>query len=177
MKKIVLLALLLVPTMSFAASSVRVLGTKNATTTSGATATAAPAAKVLPAKAATASSASAGSRVGTVRALPKVASGTVSTAATNSTSRFPVITPAHSYNTVNKPQTVSGGTTVINADLDNYYNKDEVNTIINELKDDEDPRVDMIHLGNKRADWFRTHEDRVKDLEREGYVFMWVEEE
>jgi len=177
MKKIIVLALLILPVTSFGASSVRVLGAK-AAPASGSGVTAAPApAKALPAKSATTNaSGNSGSRIGTVRAIPKATTTAAGTAATTGNpSRFPVISPAHSYSSVTKPQT-SGTTTVINPDLSNYYTKEEVDYKIEQIEPEEDPRVDMIHLGSKRAEWMKTHEDKVKELENDGYVFMWVEE-
>ena len=173
MKKIFVLTLLLVPTVSFAAPSVRVLGSGSGTTASSATGS-----KITPAKTANVSKAAtlntakgastAGSRIGTVRAVPKVGSGTVSTTASGAASRFPVITPAHSYSSVTKPQTASGNTT-INVDLDNYYNKEEVNTIINALKEEDDPRIDAIRLVDPSTPGLHT-----KDLPSD-YVYMWIE--
>ena len=186
MKKYVILALMFVPMVSFAAPSVRVLGSGTATSASSTTG-----AKVTPAKttaaakntvtAAKATTANAGSRVGTVRVSPKpVGSGT--TSGTGTTSRFPVITPAHSYNSLNKPQSTGGGTTVINQEvnLDNYYNKqdvdnkiEEINTTINNLEPEKDPRVDMIRKGHPERDW-EGHPD-LDDLKTNHY-FMWIEE-
>ncbi len=172
MKKLVLLALLIIPVTSFAASSVRVLGAKPASTSGSS----APAAKVLPAKAATTTAAKSGatstnSRIGTVRAKPKTTLGTVSTASSGvSAARFPVITPANSYSSVNKPQS-AGGTTVVNqnVNLENYYTKEEVDEKL------DDPRFDMIRVGNKNPeeDW-RTHPN-LENLKKD-YVFFWVEE-
>ena len=171
MKKCLILVLLLLPTVSLAAPSVRVLGSGTGTTASSSTG-----AKITPAKTANISktatlgtnkgAATAGSRVGTLRAVPKVGSGVANTSASGAASRFPVITPAHSYSSVTKPQ-VTGGTT-INVDLDNYYNKQEVNNIINALKEEDDPRIDAIRL----VDPSNMH---TKDLP-DDYVYMWIEE-
>lgn len=172
MKKLLIFALMFIPVASFAASSVRVLGAKPASTSGSS----APAAKVLPAKAATTTAAKSGttstnSRIGTVRAKPKTTLGTVSTASSGvSAARFPVITPANSYSSVNKPQS-AGGTTVVNqnVNLENYYTKDEVDEKL------DDPRFDMIRVGNKNPeeDW-RTHPN-LENLKKD-YVFFWVEE-
>lgn len=175
MKKLILLALLIIPVTSFAASSVRVLGAKTAPT-SGSSATSAPAAKVLPAKAATTTAAKSGttstnSRIGTVRAKPKTTVGTVSTASSgSSTARFPVITPANSYSSVNKPQ-AAGGTTVVNqnVNLENYYTKDEVDDKL------DDPRFDMIRVGNENPERYWQGNPKLEGL-RGDYVFFWVEE-
>ncbi|MBR0212295.1 MAG: hypothetical protein IJQ55_01690, partial [Alphaproteobacteria bacterium] len=177
MKKFLVLALLLAPAVSFAAPSVRVLGSGSGTTASSATGS-----KITPAKTASVSKTAAtnaanagrtasGSRIGTVRATPKVANTVANTTASGTASRFPVITPAHSYSSVTKPQT-AGGNTTVNVDLDNYYNKEEVNNIINALKQEDDPRFDMIRVshGNPQDNWNGYQIP-------EGYVFMWIEEE
>lgn len=158
MKKFILLALLCIPVTSFAASSVRVLGTKSANP--GTSASAAPV-KVLPTKTTNVSAdRAAGARVGTIKTAPKVTTNTITAnknvTTSTSAARFPVITPAHSYDSVKKPQTA--GTTVVNAE--------------------EDPRVDMIHMGNREDYWRHTKnmDGRVSDLVNDGYVFMWVED-
>ena len=158
---------------AFSASSVRVLG-------SGSTATgsvAKPAAKVVPAKTTTAKATTGGntatsSRIGTVRTKsvkPTATTGTITSSASNTSattnSRFPVITPAHSYNTVTKPQTGGTGTS----------------TSPTPVSVSDDPRFDMILKANSaeemRADWVRrVGENVVRQRENEGYVFMWVEE-
>ena len=144
MKKLLIFALLIVPVASFGASSVRVLGagttpvagTKTTTTSSAARVTPSKVTVAKPAAAATASNA-ATSRIGTIRVKPKTTTGTLtgsSTGTTTAGSRFPVITPAHSYDSVKTPQ-VAGGTTVVNAE--------------------EDTRVDMIHMGGDRENYWR----------------------
>lgn len=178
MKKILIFALMFVPMVSFAAPSVRVLGSGTGTTASSTSG-----AKITPAKISSVSksaalntsksSSTAGSRVGTLRAVPKVGSGVVSTTGGVSTaSRFPVITPAHSYSSITKPQ-VTGGTTVING----VTEEDVVNIIVQELKKNEDPRVDMIYTGeNREAYWRDKNPQLVDQYLNEGYVFMWIEE-
>lgn len=189
-KYIIVLVLMLMPMVSFAAPSVRVLGSGTGTPASSTTG-----AKVTPAKtssvaktAATTTNAAAGARIGTLRATPKVSTAKPVAASTANTARFPVITPAHSYSSVTKPQAVGGGKTVINNDvnLDNYYNKEEVNNnyynkeevdnIVNELKDEDDPRFDMVRVsvGNPRPNWVGN--PKLEQREGEGYVFMWIEE-
>lgn len=180
MKKYLILALMFVPMVSFAAPSVRVLGTGTGTpasATSGAKVT--PAKNASVAKVATSvggtSNSAAASRIGTLRAAPKVGSGTGAAAATG-TARFPVITPAHSYSSVNKPQAVGGGTTV-NVDLTKYYDKEEVDNIINALEQIEDPAIDMVRVsstGNPKSKWENNpwYQKRIDD----GFVFMWIEE-
>jgi hypothetical protein len=73
-----------------------------------------------------------------------------------------VITPAHSYNTVPKQQ-ATGGTTIITQEIG------------------DDPRFDMIRKADNAADLRRqwvaeVGEDEVARRERQGYVFMWIEE-
>ena len=168
MKKLLVFAILLLPMTTFAASSVRVLGAKPAT--SGATTTTAMTSNISKAaQSKTASTNTDGattSRIGAISSKAKKATGTLTgskTTGTTSGSRFPVITPAHSYNTVNKPQSgtnntgTGGGTTVITRDVD-------------------DPRFDMIHVNNRESYWRNEMPDLVNQREREGYVFMWVEE-
>lgn len=181
MKKLLIFALLVLPMTAFAASSVRVLGTgmtpgagaKTTTTTSGA-------AKVTPAKitaakpaSGTTSSSASGSnasRIGAIRVKPKTTTGTVSGTTSSSGSRFPVITPAQSYKTVNSQQ--AAGNTASNSGT--------VSPTPAAVSDD--PRFDMILSGADsaeeiRADWVnRVGKDLVEKREREGYVFMWVEE-
>jgi len=190
MKKLLIFALLFVPVTSFAASSVRVLGSGSSAlpgsgsatkTTSATPARAVSAAKVATPKAATAAAAKAGdgstSRIGTISAKVKkpVTTTTTTTTSTGSTassgSRFPVITPAQSYNTVVKPQ-ANTGTTVVPGDID-------LVSIINAVKAEieEDPRVDMIHAGNREAYWRdKVGNATVNKYLNDGYYFMWIEE-
>jgi len=182
MKKYVIFALLFVPMAAFSAPSVRVLGNNTASAGNN---TSVVAKKATPAKTAPVVTNTANtSRVGTIR--PKT--GTVSSIKPSSESRFPVIAPNHIYNSVSTPKP-TGGTTVINSEVDtdaivntvmqevanNYYNQEEIDNIVNNL-DEEDPRVDMIHMGNKRSDWMTSHAAEVQALEDQGYVFMWVED-
>ena len=180
MKKIVFLVLSILPLSVFGAPSVRVLGSGTGTPASSTTGS-----KVTPVKTssvakanATTTNAAAGSRVGTLRATPKVGTAKPAAATAAGTARFPVITPAHSYSSVTKPQAAGAGATVINnnVDLDNYYNKEEVNNIVNELKDEDDPRFDMVRVsvGNPRPNWVGN--PKLEQREGEGYVFMWIEE-
>ncbi len=171
MKKLLIFALLLVPMTAFAASSVRVLGTG---TTPGAgtkvtAANTANTARVTPAKAtaakpaaASAASTAATSRIGTIRVKPKTtATGTLtssSSGTTSSGSRFPVITPAHSYKTVG-PQQAQSSTVQPQP-----------------VAMEDDPRFDMIRTYQSEEDWRRQNNDLVNQRVNENYVFMWVEE-
>ena len=188
MKKLLIFALLFVPVTSFAASSVRVLGSGSSAlpgsgsatkTTSATPARAVSTAKAATPKAATAAAAKAGdgstSRIGTISAKVKKPVTTTATTSTGSTassgSRFPVITPAQSYNTVAKPQ-ANTGTTVVPGDID-------LVSIINAVKAEieEDPRVDMIHAGNREAYWRdKVGNATVNKYLNDGYYFMWIEE-
>jgi len=179
MKKYIVLALLFVPMVAWGAPSVRVLGNKAATPAATTTVT-----KVTPAKTTAVTTGDTTSRVGTVRAKAKTSA--VSNTAANSVSRFPVITPAKSYNAVIKPQPSGGNTTVkpvdvdtdaivqevtqnVEQNIDNY--KQEVNTIINELKDKDDPRFDMVRVSTENPVNKWSGYDIPSD-----YVFMWVED-
>ena len=175
MKKLLVFAFMILPMTAFAASSVRVLGTgvtpgagaKTTTTNSGATKV--TPAKVMAAKPAAASTSSTAattpsSRIGTIRAKPKVTTGTISASSNTNTagSRFPVITPAHSYNTVGKQQASGGNTSGSNVSSE---------TVILD-----DPRFDMIHVNSREDYWRQRNNALVNQRESEGYVFMWIEE-
>ena len=170
MKKLLIFTLLLLPMTTFAASSVRVLGAKPATTTaSGTTATNTGSSNLMRAAQATKTSAAntAGattSRIGTVSSKAKKTTGTLTGATTTSAgSRFPVITPAHSYNTVNKPQSGS-----------NNAGTGSNTTIVKEAE--EDPRLDMIHVNSQETYWRNKNNALVNQRLDDGYVFMWIEE-
>lgn len=186
MKKFLIFALLFIPMTSFAASSVRVLGTKTATPGVSTTTSA----KVVPAKTtATKTGDTSVSRIGTVRPkTTKTTTGTVSNTASVSGSRFPVITPVKSYNTVTTPKQENTGSAVVPSQVDtteivdritnilneNYVQKEEVNTIIQQNLDD--PRFDAIVVtGNANYDPVAKWAAKGKTLP-EGYVYMWVEE-
>ena len=173
MKKFLIFALLILPVASFGASSVRVLGSGAATPAAGAKTTTISAAKITPAKvtaakpsAASTASTATTSRIGTIRAKPKTTTGTISAGTSGGTtstgSRFPVITPAHSYKVVNTQQAAgntggsSGGTQVVGVD--------------------DDPRFDMIHVDSREDYWRNKNNSLVNQRIDEGYVFMWVEE-
>ena len=187
MKKLFIFALLILPMTTFAASSVRVLGSGSNLPGAGTTKTTSSSAKVattpkaaLPKAAASAAKAGDGSssRIGTVRVKPTAkttttttATGTTSNAAATAGSRFPVITPAHSYNTVVNPESGNGiKPGAQNVDLSNYYNKQEVDDKL------DDPRFDMIRInnGNPESHWYGNA--LLQQRKNEGYVFMWIEE-
>lgn len=171
MKKLLIFALLFVPVASFGASSVRVLGA-GTTPVAGTKITTSTAAKVTPSKvtaakpaAASTASNAATSRIGTIRVKPKTTTGTLTSSSAGTTSagsRFPVITPAHSYKTVGTQQAAgnTGGGAV----------QPQPVSI------DDDPRFDMIRTYKSEADWRAKNNDLVNQRIDEDYVFMWVEE-
>ncbi len=187
MKKLLIFALLLVPMTTYAASSVRVLGAKSATTNAGTTTTTTSGTSNL-SKAATAAksgatSSNAGSaRIGTISSrAKKIAAATGTNSVTTSSSRFPVITPAHSYKTVTPPQpgTEGGGVNPGCCDVD-------VNAIVDAVTQriPDDPRVDMIRTfpasqaGQAEAimTQYWQNNPRYAGFRQDGWVFMWVEE-
>ena len=72
----------------------------------------------------------------------------------------------------------------INDNDANYANVDDTNGTNNELEDDseyelkdeDDPRFDMVRVsvGNPRPNWVGN--PKLEQREGEGYVFMWIEE-
>ena len=197
MKKYVISLLLFLPMVSFGAPSVRMLGNQpalSAAISSGA--------KVTPVKAPNESSSSSSSaRIGTLSARSKP-SNLSSVKTVSSSSRFPVIQPAFSYNSVSTPQTGgtsgSSGSANVPANVNvaeivdavtqnierNYYNTDQVynNThfveavqnVINDNTND-DPRFDAIRIsdGNPRTYW----ENKGLSLPSDNsYVYIWIEE-
>ncbi len=187
MKKFGLLLLLLfVPVVSFGAPSIRMLGNKTAMTT-----TAASGSKITPVKATVSNEASnSTARLGSLRAKSKTNNLTTNNSLKGS--RFPVITPASSYNSVAAPQISGGtygGTASVPANVDvaaivdavtqnianDYYNKTEVyNT--NEFKEavraeipeeTDDPRIDAIRIGSRPS-----HSAELDP----NYVYIWIEE-
>ncbi len=198
MKKYFGLFLLFLPMVSLGAPSVRVLGNQPALTAainSGA--------KLTPVKASNENSGSAAARVGTLSAKPKV-SNLSSANSINSSSRFPVIQPAHSYSSVSSPQTggaSSGGSAsyapsnvnvaeIIDAVTEhienNYYdtahvynNNKFVTAVRNVINDNEkdDPRFDAIRIsnGNPRTYW-ESKGLSLPDDSTNKYVYIWIEE-
>jgi len=172
MKKLLIFAFMLLPMTAFSASSVRVLGSGSNLPGSGSTTkTTTSSARVTPSKAAapkttttTKTGDSTSSRVGTVRAKPKTTTGGTSST-TTAGSRFPVITPAHSYNTVVNPKT--GGTTTAGT------SSAEVEVIVNAILED-DPRFDMIRINNGSPE-NKWDAQKVAQRKAQGYVFMWIE--
>ena len=169
MKKFLIFALLILPITSFGASSVRVLGSGTATPAAGlASATKVTPAKVTAAKPAAASTAStaATSRIGTIRVKPNATTNTLSAGTSSSTSagsRFPVITPAHSYKTVTSQQ--AGAT-----------NTGTGTGTAQPASVTDDPRFDMIHVNSQETYWRNKNNALVNQRLGDGYVFMWIEE-
>lgn len=171
MKKFLIFALFVFPMIAVAAPSVRMLGNN--------TTNAASVQKITPTK--TGNTATTSARVGVLRAAPKTSGGNVG-AITGSNSRFPIITPAHSYNSVAAPS--KDTTVVVPADVDinaitdevtqrienNYYNKTEVynNDEFKEaVKNVDDPRIDAIKVGSRPVHSATLPSD---------YVYIWIEE-
>lgn len=172
MKKLLIFALLIVPVASFGAPSVRVLGAgttpvvgkKTTTTSSAARVTPSKVTAAKPAAAATASNAST-SRIGTIRVKPKTTTGTLTGSSTGTTtvgSRFPVITPAHSYKTVGTQQAAG--------------NTSSGTVRPQPVSIGDDPRFDMIRTYESEDEWRAKNNDLVNQRIEDGYVFMWVEE-
>lgn len=171
MKKFLVFIFLVIPTLTFAVPSVRVLGNNSTAKAVANTGT-----KITPAKATGNTNASIGtstSRIGTLRAKAKT-TGT-SGALTNSNTRFPIISAPQSYNSVATPKSDSVIGTVSGADTDaivntivqyienNYYNKEEIHNMQNE----DDPRIDAIKVGSKPVHKASLPSD---------YVYIWIEE-
>lgn len=176
MNKVLILTLLFVPTLSFAAPSVRMLGNKAPTSLSAQTET-----KVTPTKN---TSNTALSRVGTLRVNTKTTGNTG--AITSSSSRFPVITPAHSYSSVVSPGTVNTNTGATVAGVDaaaiadavaeakeelrqEYYNKSQFTEAVRDAIED-DPRFDAIRLVDPAQAKNRQGQTLPSD-----YVYIWIE--
>lgn len=178
MKKFLVFIFLVIPTLTFAVPSVRVLGNNSTAKAVANTGT-----KITPAKATGNTNASIGtstSRIGTLRAKAKT-TGT-SGALINSNTRFPIISAPQSYNSVATPKSDSVIGTVSGADTDaivntivqyvenNYYNKEEIynnNEFIQAVKDVDDPRIDAIKVGSKPVHKASLPSD---------YVYIWIEE-
>ena len=169
MKKFLVAVLLFIPIVSFAAPSVRMLGTKSTTGTAVAdsgssvkTTTSVKVNQTLPVRAAN---------------NVKLKTSNLSGAISDSGSRFPAVTTAKTYSsaTDSKVPTVSG--TVITDDTvntiiqavennihNNYYNKTEV---IQAVKDIDDPRIDAIRTVNPKG----LHSATLPN----DYIYVWIE--
>jgi len=177
MKKYLVVFLLFFPAISFGVPSVRMLGSVQPVAAQPATAT-----KLTPAKSSVenAKPVSIG-RAASLQAKSKVSSLT-SGAGTSSTSRFPIITAAHSYNSVTSPQATGGstGSSSVNVDTiiqavtnnieNNYYTKEEVNNLIQQGSTvDIDPRMfDVVRTSNPA----QAHNADAPS----GFVYIWIEE-
>lgn len=169
MKKLLIFSLLVLPMTATAASSVRMLGANAGANTASVQ-------KITPTKSiAATNNSSTASRVGTLRATPKTA-GAIS----GSSSRFPIITTAHTYNSVTTPNTSGTGATSASVDAivdavtqrieNNYYSKEEVyntNEFIQAVKDVDDPRIDAIKIGSRPVHSATLPSD---------YVYIWIEQ-
>lgn len=170
MKKIFGFIFLLLPVVSFAAPSVRLLGNQpalSAATSSGV--------KVTPRKASVSDdSLVSNARIGTLHAKPKMNSLSNSSSL-NTGSRFPVITPAYSYSSVSTPKTAGAvnqpNPTTSNADVSaivdaltrDYYTKNEIDAKF------DDSRFDAIRLTDPYV-------ARGNVAAPNGYIYVWVEE-
>lgn len=178
MKKYLVALLLFFPAVSFGVPSVRMLGTGQPALPS---ASSSSAAKVTPSKSTVESNklASVG-RLGSLHAKPtKVVSSSASPS-----SRFPVITPAHSYNSVAVPQTSGTGSSYASTNVDvrtiveevtrnietNYYTKTQVDDLIQGgAQQETDKRMfDVVRTSNPRT----THDADAPA----GFVYIWIEE-
>jgi hypothetical protein len=189
MKKILIFAVLLVPSMSFAVPSVRTLGNNSLNTPK---LIAGSGNKVTPTK--TTQEAKQNSNVSTVARLGALRSKTktsgVNSVTTNSGTRFPTISTATSYSSVATPKSgktqdaVPANTTnvdtdaIVNAVMQkverNYYNKADVYTntafedaVKDTMSDVDDPRIDAIKVGSKPVHTTNLPSD---------YVYIWIEE-
>lgn len=192
MKKYVVFLLLFLPMVSFGAPSVRMLGNQpalSAAISSGS--------KVTPVKSSAENAAASTARIGTLSAKAKT-SNLSSANSIKSSSRFPVIQPAYSYNSVSTPQTggSSGGSyapshvnvdeivSAVTQNIDGRYytkaevynNSDFVEAVQDVVEDVDDPRIDAIRVrtaaqGSPRSYW----ESQGLSLPS-GYVYMWVED-
>ena len=77
-------------------------------------------------------------------------------------SRFPVITPAHSYKTVGTQQAAG--------------NTSSGTVRPQPVGIGDDPRFDMIRTYESEDEWRAKNDDLVNQRIKDGYVFMWVEE-
>ena len=184
MKKCLILLLVFAPVVSFGAPSVRMLGNQpalSAAISSGA--------RVTPVKASGESTGTvSNARIGSLHSKPK-ASALTSVGSVSSASRFPVIQPAYSYNTVTAPQTGgSSGSAQMPANVDvaaiidavthnienNYYDVNEVynnnefvTAVQNVMEDVDDPRIDAVKIGSRPVHSASLPSD---------YVYIWIEE-
>lgn len=191
MKKYLVLFLVFLPAMSFGAPSVRMLGSQpalSAAINSGA--------KVTPVKSSGESSGvTTSARIGSLHTKPK--SGALTSAGSvSSSSRFPVIQPAYSYNSVNAPQT-SGGPAYAPANVDvaaivdavtqniqdNYYDRNEVYnnnefvTAVQEVMEDfENPRIDAVRVRTAAQGSPKLYWDNKGLSLPSDYIYIWVEE-
>ena len=199
MKKYFVLLLIFAPMLSFGAPSVRMLGNQpalSAAINSGV--------KITPVKSSGENvGAVSGARVGSLNAKTK-SSNLNSVSTVSSSSRFPVIQPAYSYNSVVAPQTggSSSGPAQMPANVDvaaivdavtqnienNYYNVNEVynnNEFVTAVKDVvediDDPRIDAIRVrtaqqGSPSSYWGnKINQGKAKNLPSD-YIYMWIEE-
>ena len=182
MKKVFFVLFLCFPVVAFGVPSVRMLGNQSATVAASGAGT-----KVTPAKASVSNETNA-ARVGSLRVNNK-ATASAPSATNGKLTRFPSITPMHSYGIAKTPKTkepaATSGTPSTNVDVDvivnavmqnvenNLYNTEGFKEGVREV---EDPRFDAIRVrtaaqGSPASYW----DNKNLDLPS-GYVYMWVEE-
>ena len=184
MKKILIFALLIVPSMSFAVPSVRTLGSSGVNTQK---LVAGSGNKITPTK--TTQEVKQNSNIATVARLGALRSKNKTTglsgAITNSGTRFPVISNVASYSSVATPKSETQAAIPANIDTDaivnavmqkverDYYNKADVytttafeNAVRDTMSGVYDPRFDAIRVGS----------DGLGTSAPESYVSIWVEE-
>lgn len=183
MKKSWILFFILLPMMSFGASSVRMLGGTPALTAAAAKTQVTPV-RMSSVKASDNSLSSA--RVGSLSA--KVKKNVSNVQKNTQDSRFPVIVPANSYNIISTPDQGTNYNTVETVDVgaiiesvmqnitNNYYNNTEVynKQEIDEMLDD--PRFDAIRIVRRGSnDSEPSNADYPTNLPS-NYIYMWIEE-
>ncbi len=129
MKKYIIIPLLFLPLMSFAAPAVKKLGVATPVATAGVRP--GVAAKVTPARTASVGKVA---RVGSVQPKPATAtSGAIS----GSTSRFPIVLPGRLYNSASAPRPTGGTTVIDNTDVDLTEINNQISTINTTLSNHE----------------------------------------
>lgn len=159
MKKFLFVLFMCLPVVTFAAPSVRALG--GGAKVSGASEN--MAAKVTPGK----SGSTGVARVGSLRARA-VTTGANAGAISGSTSRFPVLLPTKSYNSVQAPRPTSSGTSVVNTTEIN----ENIANITNQITEI-DGRITNI-VNDKRFDSISTVP--LSGDPGENRAFIWVTE-
>jgi len=168
MKKYILLSLLFFPLASFAAPSVRMLGSGSAPKASAGVKTSV-ATKVTPAKVGRTASAGNVARIGSMQVKPVSATNS-NTSSSVAGSRFPIIIPTKVYNSVNSPRPVGGNTTSItNNNVDMVCGEKGVCETLSEHADSISENVQNI---TKNADNIELHDGRITTNEQDIKVLQ-----